>query len=147
MSNLIEYFFEDINQPNLNLEQTSAWIKSTIQNEGYSLIHLNYIFCSDEYLHKINVEYLDHDYYTDIITFDNSEQSGKIEGDLFISLERITDNATSLNITYLTELNRVIIHGLLHLLGYNDKTENEQSEMTEKENFYLSKNPLVNNPQ
>lgn len=139
---MIEYFFEDITQPSeLDTATTSQWIEQTIQSENYTLNHLNYIFCSDEYLYQINVDYLDHDYYTDIITFDNSESPNKIEGDLFISIDRIRDNAVQLNTSFDSELKRVIIHGLLHLLGYNDKSEDQQKEMRLKEDEYIQKHP------
>jgi len=103
------------------------------------LKELNYIFCSDAYLLQINQQYLNHDTYTDIITFDNSETEKVITGDIFISIERIRENAAKYNITEADELHRVIIHGALHLLGYKDKTAVTKQKMTEKEDFYLSR--------
>lgn len=134
----IEFFYEDtaftIHSPDTTLD----WISNCIREEGFNLHDLNFIFCSDEYLHKINVEYLNHDYYTDIITFDNSEEPEQIEGDIFISVERIQDNSHEHTVSFTEELHRVIIHGVLHLTGYNDKTEEEKMKMRKKENAYLS---------
>jgi len=98
---------------------------------------LNYIFCSDTYLHKINLEYLKHDTLTDIITFDYSEKK-QISGDIFISIDRIKENALKFNQSTDIELNRVLIHGVLHLLGYKDKTPKEKETMRAKEDFYLT---------
>ena len=106
--------------------------------ETYILEDLSVISCSDEYLLKINRGYLQHDDYTDVITFDNSDAPKTVSGDIFISFERIKDNATSLKIPFDQELSRVIIHGLLHLLGYKDKTPKTKKTMTEKEDFYLA---------
>ncbi|MEO9803665.1 MAG: rRNA maturation RNase YbeY [Reichenbachiella sp.] len=134
----INFFYEDTSFELTQKESISSWIMQTIATEGHKFQELNYIFCSDEYLHQINVEYLQHDYYTDIITFDNSEQAKTIEGDIFVSVERVQDNAQDQGIPFELELRRVIIHGLLHLVGYNDKTDEQQREMREKENAYLS---------
>ncbi|MFK7905259.1 MAG: rRNA maturation RNase YbeY [Chitinophagales bacterium] len=115
------------------------WLHQVVIEEGYDLTELNYIFCSDEYLHEMNVQYLNHDTLTDVITFNNSDDNCCIEGDIFISVPRIEENAQKFGVLFLEELKRVMVHGLLHLLGYADKTEAEQSEMTSKENFYLKK--------
>ncbi|MGB1204107.1 MAG: rRNA maturation RNase YbeY [Chitinophagales bacterium] len=109
----------------------------TIIAENYELESLNFILCTDEYLHKMNVQYLQHDTLTDVITFDNSETEEEITGDIFISIERVVENATIFETTTEKELHRVILHGTLHLLGYKDKSENEQQMMRQKENFYL----------
>ena len=113
------------------------WFAQVIQNEGYELTELNYIFCTDEYLHEMNVQFLQHDTLTDVITFDNSDDECKIEGDIFISVPRIEENAEKFDAPFLEELKRVMVHGLLHLLGYGDKTEEEKKVMTEKEDYYL----------
>lgn len=118
--------------------KTAAWIKAVIKKEKKELNQLNYIFCSDEYLKKINTRYLNHNTYTDIITFDNSEDPYNIEGDVFISIDRVKDNANSLNTDFDTELHRVLIHGVLHLLGYSDKRAAKKTEMRKKEDAYLS---------
>ena len=100
---------------------------------------LTYVFCSDAYLLPMNQQYLDHDTYTDIITFDNSEVEGDIVGDIFISVERVRENAAKFNITETDELHRVIIHGALHLLGYTDKSVVTKKKMTQKEDECLAK--------
>ncbi|SFC96311.1 rRNA maturation RNase YbeY [Algibacter pectinivorans] len=114
------------------------WIIDTISAEEYKLEEINYVFCDDEYLHKLNVEFLDHDTLTDIISFDYSV--GKIiQGDIFISVERVVDNAKDFGVSFNEELMRVIIHGVLHYCGYKDKTEAEAKVMREKENLYLER--------
>jgi rRNA maturation RNase YbeY len=115
-----------------------AWIFETIKAEQKQLGELNYIFCSDEYLLKINKEYLNHDTLTDIITFDNSEEALTIEGDIFISIERVQENAQELKVSFEEELARVMIHGVLHLVGYKDKTLEDSQKMRAKEDHYLS---------
>jgi len=114
------------------------WINSTADQEGQTVQSLNFIFCSDKYLHQINVEYLDHDTYTDVITFPYMENGKAIEGDIFISIDRIQENANNFKTTFENELHRVMIHGTLHLLGYGDKTSEDKLKMTEKENEYLT---------
>lgn len=133
----INFFEEDINLPILNIEKVKTWLIDIAKNNSNVIEEINYIFCSDEYLLKVNIEYLDHDYYTDIITFDNSEIDDVIEGDIFISLDRIKDNSKSLNESFDNELLRVLAHGLLHLIGFNDKTNEDQEEMTKQENLAL----------
>ena len=134
----INYFYEDTNFILDNQDILSVWIGNTIQSEDHKLNSINYIFCSDEHLLEVNKEYLNHDYYTDIITFNNSETEFEVESDIFISIDRVKDNSNSNKCSFEIELNRVMIHGVLHLIGYNDKTEAEQKEMREKENAYLS---------
>ena len=107
--------------------------------EKHRLRLLNFIFCSDSYLLNINQKYLKHDTYTDIITFDNSDLKQEIVGDIFISLDRIRENAKELKVNEKDELHRVMIHGTLHLLGYPDKGKSAKALMTEKEDLYLSK--------
>jgi rRNA maturation RNase YbeY len=135
----IHFFVQDIRFNLKNKNKVKAWIKATITAEGYRLNELNYIFCSDSYLLNINQQYLDHDTYTDIITFDNSENDGVIEGDIFISIDRIRENAAKFDTGESNELHRVMIHGALHLLGYKDKTPANKRQMTAKEDEYLSK--------
>lgn len=135
----ISFFEEGISYKLKNKTQVRQWIKDTIQAEGFTLDELSYIFCSDEYLLQINQQYLDHDTYTDIITFDNSESQGKITGDIFISIDRIRENAAKFDQSIIDELHRVIIHGVLHLLGYKDKTPEDNNTMTKKEDQYLAK--------
>lgn len=113
------------------------WIKLVIENNNKKVGEIAYIFCSDEQLLKINKEFLNHDYYTDIITFDYSE-TDVVSGDMFISIDRIKDNAKILGVAYQEELHRVIIHGILHLLGNKDKTETESENMRKLEDECLS---------
>lgn len=134
---MINYFFEEISAITID-PNISIWLESIIENEDKKLGKIQYIFCDDEYLLKVNNEYLQHDFYTDIITFDYVKGK-KISGDIFVSLQRIKDNANLLSTNESEELKRVLAHGILHLCGYKDKTDIEQMLMTEKENFYLSK--------
>jgi len=126
---------EDVNFNTPNTDLLQKWIEATISNESKIAGNLNFIFCSDTYLHKINIEYLQHDTLTDIITFPYSDS--KIEGDIFISIDRVHDNAKTFNTAFENELKRVIIHGVLHLCGYGDKTETQSKEMRAKENQYI----------
>jgi probable rRNA maturation factor len=139
----ISFFEEDISFKLKNKAHVRHWITGAIQNEGFKLKELTYIFCSDNYLLQINQQYLDHDTYTDIITFDNSEGNNIVTGDIFISIERIRENAAKFNVPEATELHRVIIHGVLHLLGYKDKSAPDKQKMTEKEDFYLSRRTFI----
>jgi len=128
---------EDISFRLKNIKKIKSWIEKSIALERGIVGDLNYIFCSDTYLHKINLEYLKHDTLTDIITFDYSEKK-QISGDIFISIDRIKENAPKFNQSTDIELNRVLIHGVLHLLGYKDKTPKEKETMRAKEDFYLT---------
>ncbi|MDO4728184.1 MAG: rRNA maturation RNase YbeY [Bacteroidota bacterium] len=114
-------------------ENYTHWIEKIIVSESKELGEINYIFCDDEYLHKINIEYLDHDTLTDIITFDYT-QDDIISGDILISTERVMDNANDFKVSFEEELLRVMSHGILHLCGYKDKTEDESNLMRQKEN-------------
>nr|WP_243870379.1 rRNA maturation RNase YbeY [Salegentibacter sp. BDJ18] len=109
-----------------------TWIRKVISSEEKQLGEINYIFCDDHYLYKINLKFLDHDTYTDIISFDNSEGE-ELNGDIFISTDRVTENAKEYNVDFSEELKRVMIHGILHLCGYGDKTESEAALMRQKE--------------
>lgn len=135
----INFFTEEVKYKLNHKLSLKRWIKETINAEDYVLDELNFILCSDEYLLKINREYLNHDTYTDVITFDNSEQLKIITGDIFISLDRIRENALKYDHDPADELHRVMIHGTLHLLGYKDKGKVAKLLMTEKEDFYLAK--------
>ena len=119
-----------------NESKLSDWIQFCIQENDFKLGEINYVFCDDNYLHKLNVEFLNHDTLTDIISFDNT--LGKlVNGDIFISIERVQENATVFNTTFSEELHRVMIHGVLHYLGFKDKTDDEKEEMRSKENQCL----------
>ena len=115
-----------------NEEATAAWLGNVITSENKKEGEINYIFCDDEYLHKINVEYLDHDTLTDIISFDYS-MGNELHGDIFVSIERVKDNATDFNVSFEEELKRVLVHGILHYCGYKDKGEAEELLMRSKE--------------
>jgi probable rRNA maturation factor len=138
MEHPIEFLSEDVEFELNNPDKVSEWISTVIDQHGQELEGLTYIFCSDDYLHDINVEYLDHDTLTDIITFNNADTEGTVEGDIFISIDRIRDNATDLGIPFDDELHRVIIHGVLHLLGFKDKTKEEEELMRKQEDSSLS---------
>jgi probable rRNA maturation factor len=135
----INFFLEDISFSLKNKIKLRNWIKNTIESEGKKLGELNFIFCSDTYLLEINQQYLKHDTFTDIITFDSSEVEGIINGDIFISYERVQENAAKFSTSIPNELHRIIIHGTLHLLGYKDKTKPAKALMTQKEDEYLQK--------
>ncbi len=115
-----------------NEEEIASWLSRVIESEKKNEGEINYIFCDDDYLHKINVEYLDHDTLTDVISFDYSVGS-EINGDCFISIERVEDNAKDFNVAFEEELKRVIVHGLLHYCGYKDKGESDELLMRSKE--------------
>lgn len=132
----ISFFTEDIDFQLSNPKQIHKWIKMIILKENHTLSYLNYIFCSDQYLLKINQEYLDHDTYTDIITFPYAS-SPIVESDIYISIDRIKENSTLFKTSFLSELHRVVIHGVLHLCGYADKENKEKEIMREKENEAL----------
>lgn len=135
---VINFFSEEISHTVKQKKAIKSWISDTIKAEGFELQELNIILCSDDYLLNINKTYLNHNTYTDIITFDNSENAGKIIlGDIFISIERVFENSKKFNVSKTDELHRVIIHGTLHLLGYKDKSPKEKALMTKKENEYL----------
>ena len=132
---MINYNFEtDFNL--VNQEKITEWVTNTIHKENCKLEEISYIFCDDNYLLNLNINYLDHDTLTDIISFDYSV--GKIiSGDIFISVERVKENAENFKVDFKNELHRVIIHGILHYCGYKDKTEDEKKEMRYKEDYYL----------
>ena len=113
-------------------------ISQLIHLEGFALSHINIIVCSDNYLLKINKEHLGHNYFTDVITFDLSDGSKEIEGDIYISIDRIKENKKRFSSALVVEVQRVIIHGVLHLIGYEDQTQKDISIMREKENTYLN---------
>lgn len=114
------------------------WIAQSVKSEGKSINELSFVFCTDAFLHTLNVQYLQHDTYTDIITFDYSNSSTAISGELYISLDRICDNALKFDVSAEDELHRVMIHGVLHLCGFSDKSYSKKKIMSNKEDFYLS---------
>ncbi len=138
MRSRIYFFSEDIKFCPPAIRKTRAWLRHVVAAENKSLVELTYIFCSDSYLLGINIEYLRHDTLTDIITFNTSENEAGISGDIYISIERVSENAAKYQVSFAEELHRVMVHGLLHLLGYNDKSAGEKKIMREKEFAYLS---------
>ncbi len=138
IGNSIQFFEEDIKFLLKDKRKLRNWFRATILEERGKPGALNFIFCSDSYLLNINTSYLNHNTLTDIITFDLSEDNHSVSGDIFISIERVKENATSFKITFPQELHRVLIHGILHLLGYKDKNPSQQKEMRSKEDYYLS---------
>ena len=135
----INFFTEDVPFKLSDKLKRKKWLKEIANSENFKIGELNYIFCSDEYLYQINVDYLSHHTYTDIITFDNSEEDEFIEGDIFISVDRVKENAIKLNQPEEQELSRVISHGLFHLMGYKDKTKEQVSKMRIKEESAIIK--------
>ena len=121
-----------------NKSNISKWVSNAIEEENCKEGEINYIFCSDDYLHQLNVDYLDHDTLTDIISFDYSVGK-ELHGDIYISVERVRDNADDFNVSFGSELSRVMVHGVLHYCGYKDKTDSEKKEMRLKEDFYLER--------
>lgn len=134
----INYFSQKPRFKLKNPTKTSTWIRKVIKKEGKSLQSLNYIFCTDEYLREMNIQFLKHKTYTDIITFNYNPSKTEIEGEIYISIDRVRENAETFQTDFQTELNRVVIHGVLHLLGFNDKTKAEKTAMREKEDACLS---------
>ena len=138
---MIDFFSET--EFNLqNSEEVASWISKIITNEKREEGEISYIFCDDEYLHKLNVEFLNHDTLTDIISFDNS-LGNQINGDIFISIERVKENADSYKTSFKNELHRVIIHGILHYCGYKDKTKTDAELMRKKEDEALSQRKFL----
>ncbi|MDR5591367.1 rRNA maturation RNase YbeY [Christiangramia sp. SM2212] len=125
-------FFSENDFDLLNEDKYRMWIENSIESENKYVGDISFIFCDDEYLHKINMEYLSHDTYTDIISFDNTV-GNTLQGDIFISTERVAENADAFNVNFDEELKRVLIHGILHFCGFNDKTEREKELMRRKE--------------
>ena len=132
----IYFHSEDTSFELLETAKTAQWIETVTQQENYTLTQLNIIFCSDKYLHQINLDYLNHDTFTDIITFPYAK-SPFVEGDIFLSVDRVKENAQLFKVSFEEELQRVIIHGVLHLCGYTDKTATQKKEMRQKENEAL----------
>lgn len=137
----VDFHFEDVAFDLPDPGALAAWLVAVARAEGKPLYQVSFIFCSDEYLRQVNVQYLDHDYYTDVITFPLGE-AGEIRGDVFISGERVAENAATHGVSFSDELCRVMVHAILHLAGYGDKTPEEQAVMRAKEDFYLKKRAL-----
>lgn len=134
---MVRYFNEETDFVFKNRALNNRWLKAVAGSEVRKIGDVNIIFCSDNYILDMNMKYLGHDYFTDIITFDYCE-GDVLSGDLFISVDSVRENATFYDVDFNVELNRVIVHGLLHLIGYDDHTEEDISVMRSKENYYLS---------
>ncbi|MEI8112138.1 MAG: rRNA maturation RNase YbeY [Bacteroidia bacterium] len=132
----IKYYCEDVPFPKLKRRLTTDWIKSVIAKEGKVSGDISFVFCSDAYLLNINISFLKHNFFTDVVTFDYVV-GNQISGDIFISIDRVAENASEFNTSIENELNRVMVHGTLHLLGYKDKNEIDKLKMTEKEDYYI----------
>ena len=135
---MIHFSSENIDLPALNYPQVERWIRAVAAQYNFSVGELNYIFCDDEKILAVNQEFLQHDYYTDIITFDYTTRT-RVNGDIFISIDTVQSNAEQVEATFLHELHRIIIHGLLHLTGQADKTPETKAQMTAKEEDALKK--------
>jgi rRNA maturation RNase YbeY len=133
---VIDFFCEEVTCPDLVTDKVADWVNAAVESNNKIAGDIAVIFCSDAYLLSMNKSYLNHDYFTDIITFDYSDGS-IVSGDLFISIDTVNDNAKKFGVTFEQELLRVVIHGVLHLLGFNDKTVEQQKEMRENEDRYL----------
>lgn len=133
---MVSIQYEDMEILDVSPEFFVSWLSDVCRKEGCELGEVGIVFCSDEFILEANKQYLDHDYYTDIITFDYRE-GDTISGDLLISVDRVKDNAGDLQVEWENELNRVVVHGVLHIIGYKDKSEEEKRVMREKEDFYL----------
>ena len=132
----IQYFKEDVAFPKISRRVTTDWLKKVIYTEEKQVGAITFIFCSDEYLLEVNKKYLNHDYYTDIITFDYVENK-VISGDIFISIDRVKENALEFGTNFNNEIQRILVHGVLHLMGYKDKAKKDKILMTEMEDIYL----------
>ncbi len=137
LENAITFDSEEIAFELTNQESVQDWVQDAVTKEGKVVGEISYVFCSDEYLHKMNVEHLQHDTLTDIITFNYCE-GDVISSDIFISIDRVKENANLFSVDFSVELARVMIHGVLHLVGYDDKTADQKAEMRSKEDFYLT---------
>lgn len=134
----IHFYTEDTTFKLRNSHSIKNWLKTVVSAENYRLNSLTYIFCSDNYLLGINQTYLNHDEYTDVVTFDESEDSTCIEGEIYISVDRVAENAQLLNQAFEHELHRVMVHGLLHLLGYDDLSDETEAQMRLEEDKRLA---------
>lgn len=139
---MISYYFQDTDFKFRDRRRTNEWLKLAAESEIRRIGNMSIIFCSDNYVLDINQKYLQHDYFTDIITFDYCE-GDRLSGDLFISVDSVRENSVEFGTEFKDELNRVIIHGLLHLVGYDDHTEKDIKLMRSKENYYLSLRELL----
>lgn len=134
---MISFQGVDVDAPVMNREVLKKWINGFVGSYGKVVGELYYLFCSDEYLYKMNVEVLRHDFYTDVITFQSNDNDTVLSGDIYISIDRVKENALALGLRYEDELNRVMAHGVLHLMGFKDKTDEDAIMMRQQEDFCL----------
>lgn len=132
---MIHFFAEEIETPAFDQDSFRSWLEKVAKTEDRAVENISYVFCSDDYLLEINKEHLNHDYYTDIITFPLNDDP--IVSDIYISVDRVKENAQNFDVPFEKELKRVLVHGLLHMLGYNDKDDEQQSIMRAKEDLYI----------
>lgn len=144
MKGKIQFFTENIRFNLKNRRVLRKWLLDGIEKEGGQCGTLTYIFCNDQYLSDLNSRFLSHKSLTDILTFQNTEEEGMVEGDIFISIERVAENAEKYHVNFEEELHRVMVHGVLHLLGYKDKMKDEKVKMRKKEADYLVLFPKIN---
>lgn len=137
MPGIIRFFSEEIDFKVPYPNRIRRWLRQVAEAEGTFVNELTYVFCSDEYLHRMNVEFLNHDTLTDIITFDTSEGKGGLVGEMYISVERVSDNAQAYGVAFHQELARVLVHGILHLCGYSDKLISDTQRMRTLEDYFL----------
>jgi len=135
----IQFFFEEVTF-DWDEVRISNWLEAVVQEEGKMLQSIRLIFCTDDFLHQMNLDYLQHDTLTDVITFPFNSKPAIINGEIYISIDRIRENASTYTVPFEQELTRVVVHGVLHLCGYGDKEVAEKEKMTQKENFYLASN-------
>jgi len=138
MVSSISYFKSGVSFRLTKKKILSNWIQKVAKNEGYKIESIVFVFCSDQAVLKMNKDFLNHNYYTDILTFDLSENKGKLNGEIYISIDRVLENAISFKTSFKRELSRVMIHGILHLMGYDDKTPSKAQKMRQKEDACLS---------
>lgn len=134
---MISFQGVDVDVPVMNREVLKKWINGFVCSYGKVVGELYYLFCSDEYLYKMNVEVLRHDFYTDVITFQSNDNDTVLSGEIYISIDRVKENALALGLRYEDELNRVMAHGVLHLMGFKDKTDEDAIMMRQQEDFCL----------
>jgi probable rRNA maturation factor len=135
----IDFFKEDVSFRLLHSDELKRWILKAFSDNNKRIQHISYIFCTDKYLLGMNKKFLHHNYFTDIITFDNSLEPGKIEADIFISIDSVQTNAKKFNTLFKDELHRVIIHGALHLIGFDDKNDANRKKMRQAEDLWLAR--------
>lgn len=135
----VQFFYNDVRFPFRNRNRLKQFLEEMFQSSRKPLSSLTYIFCTDDYLLQVNRDFLQHDYYTDIITFNLAEPRQPVEGEIYISIDRVTDNAGQQGVSFQQELHRVIFHGVLHLCGYKDKTPAEEKKMRKAEDLWLSR--------